>query len=95
MALSDLIRARYASRADIDPTTVTLALSSDEALVLYEYLSRTAAARTRGLLMEDQSELRVLWDVENLLQARLPEVTAPDYGDRLDAARAAVREDVA
>jgi hypothetical protein len=78
---------------EIDPANVNLILSANEALVLYEYLARTANARAQDPLVEDQSELRVLWDLESMLESQLASVTAPDYGARLATARASVRDD--
>jgi hypothetical protein len=78
---------------ETDPKSVNLILSANEALVLYEYLARTANARAQDPLVEDQSELRVLWDLESMLESRLGSVTAPDYDSRLAAARASVRDD--
>ncbi len=78
---------------ETDREHVNLILSTNEALVLYEYLARTAKARAQDPLVEDQAELRVLWDLESMLESRLESLTAPDYGSQLATARASVRDD--
>jgi hypothetical protein len=78
---------------ETDSKSVNLVLSANELLVLYEYLARTANNRAQDTLVEDQSELRVLWDLESMLESQLGAVTAPDYDSQLAAARASVRDD--
>jgi hypothetical protein len=45
----------------------------------------------RALPFEDSAERDVLWALEGKLEKVLPDVLAPDYNDRVEAARAAVR----
>ena len=66
---------------------VTLELSQDEALVLFEWLSRTSDEERH---CEEQSEQTVLWTLENLLESVLVEPLMPDYRSLLAAARARV-----
>ncbi|WP_135453641.1 hypothetical protein [Mycobacterium sp. DL99] len=73
-------------------TGVTIDLSSDEALVLFDWLARTSRA-DRPAPFVDQAEQRVLWDMECLLERTLSAVFAGDYGSLLSAARAVVRDE--
>lgn len=68
---------------------VTLVLSSDEALVLFEWVSRFNAAENE---FEDQAEQRVLWDLESMLDSALVAPLSPDYAALLGAARGRVRD---
>jgi len=70
---------------------VELSLSNDEAIVFFDWLARFNQAR-RNDSFEDQSEERVLWDLEARLETALAEPLGPDYPQRLAAARAAVRD---
>jgi hypothetical protein len=72
--------------------SIALQLSQDEALVLFEFLSRFS---DKGeLRVEDQAEERVLWDVCCLLEKCLAQPLRPDYVELLEKARAAVRNKV-
>lgn len=72
--------------------SVTLTLSGDEALVLFDWLARTADARAPAPFV-DHAEERVLWHVEGVLQSSLVAILRPDYEFLLQAARRAVRGD--
>lgn len=64
--------------------SIALYLTADEALVLEAFLDRGRAAGDEYSI-QDQAELRVLWDMAATLETRLPLVNSPDY-DRLMAA---------
>ena len=69
---------------------VTIDLSQDEALVLFECLSRF---KERGaFVIEDQAEERVLWDVHCVLEKVLVEPFQADYRAKVDAARDRTRD---
>lgn len=71
--------------------SIAVTLSSEEALVLFEWLTRCDSA---GLLeVEDGSEQRVLWKLEGQLEKQLVATLAPNYRELLTAARAAVRDE--
>ena len=70
---------------------IRVELSKDEALVLFEFLSRFGAGG--DLRIEDQSEERVLWDVLAVLEKALVEPFMPDYQSLLLEARGRVRDD--
>lgn len=69
---------------------VTVELSSDEALVLYDWLVRFNAASDRTF--EDQAEQRVLADLESVLESTLLAPLDPKYAELVAAARARVRD---
>lgn len=68
----------------------TISLSKDRALVLYDLVARLNSRD--DLPLEDQSEQRVLWDLEADLESQLAAVTAPDYKSRLESARDRIRD---
>lgn len=80
------------ARGETDPHTVTLSLTNDEALVLSDWLARSAA-EGRPAPFEDQAEQRVLWNLDCLLEATLTEPVAPDYDRLLAEARSRVRDE--
>jgi hypothetical protein len=77
-----------------EPTdiSVELALNQHEALVLYEFLTRGQENGGDYSSIEDQAELRVLWDVQAMLESALVEPLSPDYVALLAEARSKVRD---
>lgn len=69
---------------------VMLALSAEEALVLFEWVARFNARPSTDF--EDQAEQRILWNLEAMLESSLVEPFAEDYRARLLAARSKVRD---
>lgn len=70
---------------------VSIALSRDQALVLFEWLARTGAGE-QPAAFEDQAEQRVLWDLEAGLEKHLTEPFRSHYGKLLEAAHGRVRD---
>jgi hypothetical protein len=70
---------------------IVIYLSPDEALVLNAFLSRGKRAGNYGSI-EDQAELRVLWDLDAILESWLVPPLLPNYHEHLVRARAAVRD---
>ena len=68
---------------------MTVELTVEEALVLFEFLSRTHQERSLGI--EDASERFVLWELEARLEGLLGAVDGPEFAERLERARAALR----
>jgi hypothetical protein len=68
-----------------DSSSVQLTLSPDEAVVLFELVSRFTNSDTLGI--EDKSEAHALWKVCSLLERRLAEPFSPNYEGILSAAR--------
>ena len=70
--------------------SVTIELTSDEALVLYDWLTRfNQQAETA---CADQAEERVLFDLEAMLEKALAASVQSDYADVLAQARSNVRD---
>ncbi len=67
---------------------VTITLSQDHALVLYEWLER-AGGNEDGWI--DQAEQRAVWDLAATLETLLP-VFAVDYRELVRSARDRVRD---
>lgn len=70
---------------------ISISLSRDQALVLFEWLARTGAGE-RPAAFDDRAEQRVLWDLEATLEKHLAEPFRSDYRDLLEAARGRVRD---
>jgi hypothetical protein len=64
---------------------ITLRLSSDQALVLFDWLSRFNDAT--NLRFDHAAEQRVLWDVEAMLESQLLVPLDPEYRNMLMMAR--------
>ena len=69
---------------------LSVELSDDAALVLFDFLSRVN--RAYAAIMEDQAEARVLWDIEADLERALDVVVARDYEAQVQEARSRVRD---
>jgi hypothetical protein len=65
-----------------------------QALVLYEFLTRGQEKADDYSTIEDQAELRVLWDVQAMLESVLVEPPSADYVALLAEARSNVRDPV-
>jgi hypothetical protein len=63
--------------------SVTIALSADEALLLFEWLAKLDVSRT----VQDAAAQRVLWAIEATLEKALVAPFAPNYDELLAAAR--------
>ena len=64
---------------------VTIQLTADEALVLFEWLAANDSAQ--GLPIAHEAEQVVLWGIECQLEKALVAPLQPDYGEQLAAAR--------
>jgi len=70
---------------------IAISLSHDEALVLFEWLTRTGAGE-QPAAFEDQAEQRVLWDLKSALESVLTEPLREDHRQLVAAARARIRD---
>jgi hypothetical protein len=66
-------------------TNVTLSLTHDQALVLFDWLSREDGKKR--IPVEHQAEQEVLWVMEAQLERALVEPLAADYDAAVSAAR--------
>ncbi|MEM9989935.1 MAG: hypothetical protein AAF723_10495 [Pseudomonadota bacterium] len=72
-------------KASREEAEVVIHLSQDEALVLFDWL---ADANGKDLpTYHDQSEKRVLWDLECILEKQIETLFSKDYHEKLAAAR--------
>jgi len=69
---------------------ITIALSPEEALVLFDFLWRFSQEDV--LKIQDQAEERLLWDLCASLESKLDEPFARNYQDLLASARQKVRD---
>jgi hypothetical protein len=81
-------RAAELAREDVG---VTLELSADEALVLFEWLARTSDAG-HPMPFADEAERRVLDNVLCLLERVLVEPFSAQYDSLLEAARSRLND---
>ncbi len=91
--------AEYPAVMDTEPIEkrtesgpVAVYLTPDEALVLDAFLSRGEKAGDNYGTIEDQAELRVLWDLQAILESWLVAPLLADYEEHLTRARDAVRD---
>jgi hypothetical protein len=78
------------NRSDLE--RIAVYLTPDEALVLDAFLNRGEAAGDNYGTIEDQAELRVLWDLAAILESWLVAPLEAEYPERLARARDAVRD---
>jgi hypothetical protein len=71
---------------------MTIELSDDEALVLFELLARHGDRADRLVHLDHPAERNALWAVEAQLERKLVVPLRPDYADLLAAARARVED---
>jgi hypothetical protein len=69
---------------------LTLTLTQDEALVLYDYLQRFSTSGSTTL--EDQAEERALWNLCCLLEREMIEPFSENYAKSLESARERLRD---
>ncbi len=69
---------------------IQISLSNNEAIVLFEFLSRFSDKES--LRIEDQSEERILWDIQCELEKKLVEPFSENYLQLLEEARKNVRD---
>ena len=70
-----------------------ITLTKNEALVFFEFLSRFNGIDKKELF-EDQSEEKVLWNLEGTLQKELSEPFRTDYLDIIKKARNEIRDEI-
>jgi hypothetical protein len=68
---------------------ISLQLTADEALVLFEFLQRFS--ETEKLVIDDPAEERTLWKICGVLEKTLSEPFSKDYGQSLKQARERLR----
>lgn len=66
---------------------VQIQLSRDEALVLGDWLYRLGKRSDFNEIVPEPSDRTVIWALEAILESSSVDIFAPDYADRLKAAR--------
>lgn len=74
----------------MESNELTIRLNKDEALVLFEFLSRFNK-NNNNEMFQDQAEEKTLWVIEGQLEKMLVEPFMPDYKDIIQNARNRVR----
>ena len=88
---NEIIREEKKNASETEGDVVFIDLSRDEALVLFEWISRFNELENRHL--EDQAEERVLWNIEaDLEQLLFIQLTASNFDELLKKARDRVRD---
>ncbi|MBS1503205.1 MAG: hypothetical protein JST32_14145 [Bacteroidetes bacterium] len=70
---------------------ITIDLTHDQALVLFEFLARFNATHNTEIF-EDESEQKMLWLIEGQLERALVEPFWPNYLDIIKEARDRLRD---
>ena len=71
--------------------SINIDLTKDEAIVLFEFIGRFNEIENNSNF-EDQSEQRVLWNIECILEKKLSEPFRKDYSNIVKLARKNVRD---
>lgn len=74
-----------------DQQKINLTVTKDEALVLFEFLSRFNQSEHSDIF-EDQAEQKILWLLEGQLEKQLVEPFKPDYFEIIKNARDKIRD---
>ncbi|MFI5756493.1 hypothetical protein [Streptomyces sp. NPDC051569] len=77
----------------MENTEIIIKLTSDEALVLSDWLERVQMTDL-GRLVDDEAVWAPIHRLAGTLDRSLPGIFAADYGERLDAARSRLRPDL-
>ena len=65
---------------------LSINLTKNEALVLFDFLSRFNQSENNGIF-EDKAEQKIFWTIEALLEKQLTEPFLPNYKDIICDAR--------
>ncbi len=75
----------------MESNEITIKLRKDEALVLFEFLSRFNENDNKEIF-QDQAEEKTLWIIEGQLEKILVEPFMPNYQDIIQEARNRIRD---
>lgn len=75
----------------MESNEITIKLTKDEALVLFEFLSRFNENDNKEIF-QDQAEEKALWIIEGQLEKILVEPFMPNYQDIIQEARTRIRD---
>ncbi len=71
---------------------IQITLTENEAVVLWDLLSRFSQSNNDEIAFEDQAEKSVLWDIECMLEQQIPTQMHIAWKESLKSARDAVRD---
>jgi len=74
-----------------DDQEINITLNKDQALVLFEFVSRFNEANHKDLF-HDQAEEKMMWLIEGQLEKILTEPFMPDYMEIIKSARNKIRD---
>ncbi len=69
---------------------IILDLTKDEAIVLFDWIKHFN--KNDNNVFGDQAEVRILWDIESMLEEKLEEPLDGNYQNLLESARNNVRD---
>lgn len=69
---------------------IVIKLHENEALVFFDWIKRFNENEDNRF--EDQSEQRILWDIEALLEQNMVSILDEDYKNKLEKARKCIRD---
>ena len=71
---------------------INIELTKEEAIVLFEFLARISE-KEDSIVFDDQSEQRVLWNIESILEKKLNDPFLLNYSEIVERARENVRNE--
>ncbi len=71
---------------------INIELTKEEAIVLFEFLARIIE-KEDSIVFDDQSEQRVLWNIESILEKKLNDPFLLNYSEIVEWARENVRNE--
>ena len=86
------VKKNKSKKTEQNDNKINIELTKSESLVFYDFLSRFNDKTDRELI-EDQTEERVLFDIECNLERQLVEPLMSDYHDLIQKARDEVKDD--
>lgn len=73
-------------------TIINIKLSQEQSIVLWDLLYRINSKQVFNTFFEDQSEQRILWDLESILEKETSNIFSGDYLEDLTKARESIRD---
>lgn len=71
---------------------IIIKLSQEQSIVLWDLLYRINTKQVLNTFFEDQSEQRILWDLESIIEKETSDIFSGDYLENLAKARESIRD---
>lgn len=71
---------------------IIIKLSQEQSIVLWDLLFRVNSKKILDDSFEDQSEQRILWDLESIIEKETSDIFSGDYLENLAKARESIRD---